>query len=427
MKKIKIIVFIFVFILIFNIWNSVLKINRDMSSETDKSKQVDYVLLGSSHMYYGVNPLEIWNKTGYTGINLGTDLQLPETSYFYLKKYLEKGNIPKVVFLDFYGFTLIDGNASFNLETMSRFPLSQDKISYIQSIRKDERLNLIFPFLQFHSRWSDLNKTDLSLEKNNSTFSFMGYVPKNQVFYVDPSEYYPQGNMSANYIPTEEILDDFSDIYNLCSEYGIELVLITVPTTEWTKIIFENVNKHFAQAYNIDYIDFNDIHKEIGFDSSKDFQDAFHLNNDGSKKVSGYLADYMKESFDFEDKRSGSEAVFWNEKYNEYVHYLEILEADTSSFTSENYLILKTEIEDNQVNVSATRNGVEVFEDSDENTAISQFEFSDKKFYLEATNIVGKTGSKIQVDYQNYSKNQGKTNIVVYDLIFDTVVSVNSF
>ncbi len=120
-----------------------------MSTQTSKNIQVDYFLLGSSHVYLGINPLEIWNQTGFTGYNLGSDLQTLDMSYLILKEEIENGTKPSVVFLDCFAFDYEAGNSSYSLETASRYSLNINKIEYINTLSKDEKLKNVFPFLTY--------------------------------------------------------------------------------------------------------------------------------------------------------------------------------------------------------------------------------------------------------------------------------------
>ena len=77
----------------------------------------------------------------------------------------------------------------------------------------------------------DLNKNDYSLEKNNGVYNFMGYLPFFDIYKENGNDFYPEGEMSEDYIPSDSLMGDFENIYNLCKENGIELVVITLPTS----------------------------------------------------------------------------------------------------------------------------------------------------------------------------------------------------
>ena len=435
MKKMRMAIFIITFCCTFYLWNRVITIDKDLSTNIEAGSSVDYVLLGSSHMYHGINPLRIWNETGYIGYNLGSDLQIPETSYLSLKEFIDKGNKPKVVFFDFLGFTIGDGNASYNLETSTRFPLDKDKIKYLSAIKANERLTMVFPFLQFHSRWKDLNKNDYTFEKNNGVYNFMGYLPFFTKYVSDENEFYTEGQMKDDYIPSQKLLDEFEKIYNLCKDNGIDLVVIKTPTMGWTKVIHSQIKKNFTDPYGVDFIDFNDIYKEIDFDYKNDFADPFHVNDNGSIKITKYLTEYISENYSFTDKRDSAVAKVWDEKYNEYLHYIDLNKADSmenmedyvAAFTGEDYLVLTTYEDKDGVKVTARVNSESIAEDADEYKASVSFTYDNKNFYIESTKNIFNKASKIQVDLQNYSKNNGKTNIVVYDRLFNVVVSTRSF
>ena len=83
---------------------------------------------------------------------------------------MKNGTKPSVVFLDCFAFDYEAGNSSYSLETASRYSLNINKIEYINTLSKDEKLENVFPFLTFHSRIYNLAKNDYKLGKEQQTF-----------------------------------------------------------------------------------------------------------------------------------------------------------------------------------------------------------------------------------------------------------------
>lgn len=48
--------------------------------------------------------------------------------------------------------------------------------------------------------------------------------------------------------------------------------------------------KHFAEENSLEFIDLNEKLTEIGIDENSDFYDGAHLNTNGAKKTTKYLA-----------------------------------------------------------------------------------------------------------------------------------------
>jgi len=64
-------------------WNYMAKLQEFYELEENT---LDYICLGSSHMYCTVNPLEIWRETSIPGFVLATQQQPLRASYYYLKE-----------------------------------------------------------------------------------------------------------------------------------------------------------------------------------------------------------------------------------------------------------------------------------------------------------------------------------------------------
>ena len=67
------------------------------------------------------------------------------------------------------------------------------------------------------------------------------------------------------------------------------------------------------------FLNLNDYYEEIGVDFSTDFYDyGGHANAIGAEKCSRFLGEYLKENYDFEDKRGQAAYASWDEAYEEW-------------------------------------------------------------------------------------------------------------
>ena len=64
-------------------------------------------------------------------------------------------------------------------------------------------------------------------------------------------------------------------------------------------------------------------YKEIGVDFSGDFYNEGHMNSRGAAKYTEFLAGYLNENYDFEDKRGQEGYQGWDEAYEKYVKFYE--------------------------------------------------------------------------------------------------------
>lgn len=73
---------------------------RERFNEAKETKDVDLVIIGSSHAYRGYDP-RIFKKAGITAFNLGSSSQSPLQTRYLVKKYI-KTLKPKFVIVDVY-------------------------------------------------------------------------------------------------------------------------------------------------------------------------------------------------------------------------------------------------------------------------------------------------------------------------------------
>ncbi|HIR28929.1 MAG TPA: hypothetical protein IAB84_13270, partial [Candidatus Choladousia intestinigallinarum] len=84
-------------------------LRRKTAAETDmvhsfyeiEENSLDVLFLGSSHLYYGVQPGELWGQYGITSYVMGSPEQTAATSYYLLKEAFTRQK-PKVVAMESY-------------------------------------------------------------------------------------------------------------------------------------------------------------------------------------------------------------------------------------------------------------------------------------------------------------------------------------
>ena len=76
----------------------------------EEEEDFDVLFFGTSHMKYGILPMELWHDYGIVSYNLGTNLQLLPTTYWQMENVLEYTS-PKLVVIDCF-FLTSTGNIS---------------------------------------------------------------------------------------------------------------------------------------------------------------------------------------------------------------------------------------------------------------------------------------------------------------------------
>ena len=151
-------------------------------------------------------------------------------------------------------------------------------------------LNYKFPLVKYHDNWKHLKLTAFLQPHGKYHFSNKGMA------YANTFKAYPFGNEymqlsgGKHAMLSEEKLDQFQKIYDLCDRNGVRLVLLTVPSANtWNKGKSDTV-KQLAKKYDLTYYDYN--HQlPAGFDWTTDSKDGGnHLNYAGASAVTKDLA-----------------------------------------------------------------------------------------------------------------------------------------
>lgn len=269
---------------------------------SEKRDSLDAVFVGSSHVYNGVSPAEIYERAGVASYDLSTSAQNLPTGYYVLKECFRYQK-PKYVFLDANGFfksnitidnyerTFDDMKWSINKlqaidESIKMLPYAEDAGDKADKSYFSLMLGRVFPVLDFHSRWDEMETIDFDASDFRSILK--GYCADSKSEPVVKGEYYTDSPVWLS----EATEQWFSKIKSLCDENGATLVVICVPYVNWNSAKWNAVND-LVGRYAVPFIDFNmpDIYQMIGLDENTDYINEEHLNIYGAKKLSDFIAD----------------------------------------------------------------------------------------------------------------------------------------
>lgn len=263
---------------------------------------IDAVILGNSNAYCGVSPMEMWNSYGYTSYNCGEPLLRMSDIYYKLVDVL-KYQSPKLVLLEadaFYSLSTTVTDLNSNLETY---------------------LSHILPVFEYHDRWKTLTKEDFIMKPDYYVhISSKGYVfSKNVTPYSGTGDFMAYSDEVSELHMTTQLY--FDNIYNLCMENGIQIIIFNVPSpTSWNYANHNGIAE-LAESYDVPYVDFNLLLYDANIDLKTDTRDGGnHLNHSGAIKVTAYLAKYLSDNYPLPDHRDDEEYCQWN---NDYAAYLD--------------------------------------------------------------------------------------------------------
>ncbi|WP_304405238.1 hypothetical protein [Algibacter lectus] len=272
------------------------------------------MFLGSSHLYFGINPNVIWKNNKLLTYNLGMNEQPMWLTYFYLIEAL-KYQKPKVLVLEtFYleNTREYKNNNGFSKENINRISLdplkfSLNKINAIkESVPENQFTDYILNINKYHDRWKKLYKNDFM--RNDEPYFYKGFTSSLKVYKETRIRDLKHKTGRRGMELHNKSLDYTDKIIQLAKENNIEVVFIKTPLAqaifrqEFTDALVSI--KEYADDNKIDFIDYNKIYDEIGFDFLKHMSDASgHLNKYGAEIISKHIGNYLKSKY-FKDKKN---------------------------------------------------------------------------------------------------------------------------
>ncbi len=271
-------------------------------------KGYDVWFLGTSHVYYGIQPMDLWEQYGIRSYNLAASSSTLPQTYWTLVCALEQAQ-PEVVVLDAFKVHMNEKHHDDRVSHvgLDSIPLSAAKLKGICDMFDtwEERFEYICKFSVYHSRWEELEKQDFNyqlspmkgsqLKDKLADFSGFQYIAKEDMSPTD----------TVGFCYLEKIIEE-------CQKRGIKLVLAAFPfcgSEEEQRGI--NAVPGVAKAHGVDFLDM--AHEEGLLDYSVDFGDRNHVNLFGSKKLTRYMGDYLSQHCGLKDYRDTPEvAEEWN-------------------------------------------------------------------------------------------------------------------
>jgi len=252
------------------------------------SENVEILVLGSSHSFYGINPI-YFSRTAFNASHLAQSLNY---DYFIFNKFKNKLSNLKILILPISYFTLFyqleksdedwrvknyhiyydcqyHCDIKYNFETISERPYMVLKkiLKYFNGSNSITVSELGFGLTYSNAKQSDLMKTGKNAAKKHT---------------MD----------SLDLLDTQTYL--LNKLIDECNRKGVRVILFTPPAR---KSYISNLDKHqlsvmkstiegIIRKYSaVEYYDFmNDLRF---FD--EDFKDADHLNGVGAKKLSQFI------------------------------------------------------------------------------------------------------------------------------------------
>lgn len=281
--------------------------------------ELDVLFLGSSHLYYGVQPNELWKEYGITSYVLGSPDQTTASSYYLLKEAF-KYQSPKVVALESYylGYDKPYYSEERAHQAFDGMRLGGTKLEMISELFSGKgpvkQLTFCLPFVMYHDRWSELEDYD---------FNSASYLKGARIDYTVRANTDPKKKFKKKDIP-ELNREYLEKIIALCEENGAEFTMFAVPygvkgsvkkyrSRQGVNVFLEE----FLAGRGMPFLFYQRDYPEL-IDFATDFRDKVHLNTAGAKKLSHHLGGWLKEQYGLEDHRGEERFASWEEDLARY-------------------------------------------------------------------------------------------------------------
>lgn len=306
----------------------------------EEKNSIDIIISGSSHAGRAIIPMELYEKYQIKSYNLSTSIQPIEATYYTLQEAL-KTQKPKIFILDVSNlFYEISPEACWK-SVLDELPIGRNKLllsqEYLNNVQTSTEsiFNLLFPLLQYHTRWKEISKQDFDIFNNNQIYfgkgatidsviwggrsvDEMNYITNEMLKNTEKIEYEYIGSkiietreedfLYSTKIP-EKNLNWLLRIKDICDKNNIQLLAIKVPVvywpqvnpSAWTNEKYKRI-RSLCNKYGIPYFDIL-YDANINIDYEKDSHDGgIHLNLYGGQKISACLGDYLINQYDLSNE-----------------------------------------------------------------------------------------------------------------------------
>ncbi len=274
----------------------------------EQENSIDVMFVGSSVAYCDIIPAKIYEETGLTSYIVGAPNMIPGIAYHYLKEAL-KTQDPELVMLEATSFCFVGISEDDSKVNVGYMPYSLNRLEATFKVaHPSERLGLLFPLYNYHSKWSEYSIGQLfSPRPDCKEDIYAGYT------YLDtasPQEEFGPRDYQISDEDFGENMDYLRKIVDLCKDRNIKLELFMVPSCQY--VSEELTERISAEAPDIPLTRFNDNFDELGLSLETDYYDFLHLNYSGAKKYTKTLADHIQNNYSIQGHDHDRE--LWNKR-----------------------------------------------------------------------------------------------------------------
>lgn len=280
--------------------------------------KIEQLYLGSSHVYTGINPALLDEKTGQYNFNLTSPDQALNGTFYLLKEADKKNELSHVYVELFYmcctkdtfdsDMDMVDSRYYRNWQNTDQMKFSLTKLEYMLSIGDaDKYINILFPFTRYREKLDDWDYIRQTVESKRDAdylayeyhkthddgngydeYRKQGYSYSTRVF-QDMERLYPQTRILEQNPMGEKSEQYLRKIISYCQGKDIPVTLFITPIDNLRLIStqgydhYVNQVREIAGEYQVDFYDFNLAKEEyLPVYGGGYFKDIHHLNGAGS-------------------------------------------------------------------------------------------------------------------------------------------------
>ncbi|MDD6072598.1 MAG: hypothetical protein PUC12_17575 [Clostridiales bacterium] len=262
----------------------------------------EVIAYGSSHVWRGLNVMEMYEKYGISAYNYGCNWQHMNTTRLFFEDSLRTQS-PKVIIIETYLVNKLLEDKNMNGEIyytrgISQFEAKSEYLKQCFGDDKERYLSYYMPLCAFHDNWTALCEQSFSdgykRAEFNDTRGYL-YTEGGSPIEIGDWQAFKQKELS------EKALDILDSIVQECNERGIRIIFYTAPYQG--EYNYSDAMEQYAEKNGCEYFNLFEKMDEVGIDCNTDFCDKGHLNNNGAVKVADYLGAYIVQNYDVTDIR----------------------------------------------------------------------------------------------------------------------------
>jgi hypothetical protein len=284
------------------------------SYRQEERDSIDVLFFGSSLVYCNIVPSVLWENAGVTSYLMAGPEQTIPITYSYIKEACRTQS-PKVVAVEVTGLFYAQ-YCNYTKANIAYMPWSVNRLeATFRAAEPELRAGLLFPILDYHSRYREVTASELAAHLSPSADVFAGYTFLDAVSPQDEAAFRDFTAESENY---QRNLDDLGRIADYCQQNGIQLLLFLTPTKGRIPTEAQaQMEADIAALPGAVFTDFNDCWDQLGIDDSTDWFDFLHFNCRGAEKFSRYLAGYLAGELGL-SPTEGADQALWQARADEF-------------------------------------------------------------------------------------------------------------